>query len=165
MKSTRTMSTHAQPVGRRTLAAVAGTARADNIALRLQPGAPTTLQVDVGGDGTADFSFDASTFTAINVNACGGADTVSGSNGLAPLGRLTIDGGRGNDTLLGGDGADVLIGGPGNDTVDGKGGNDVAFLGAGNDRFTWDPGDGSDTVEGQAGKDVLGFNGSNAPSA
>lgn len=90
---------------------ITGTAAADDIALRLQPGAPTTLQVDVGGDGTADFSFDTSTFTAISAQAGSGADTITGSNGLAPLGQLTIDGGRGNDTLLGGDGADVLIGG------------------------------------------------------
>jgi Ca2+-binding RTX toxin-like protein len=141
---------------------ITGTPGADTIALGLAAGAPTTLQVDVGGDGTADFSFDTSTFTAINVQAGDGADTVTGSNGLAALGRLTIDGGRGNDTLSGGDGNDVLIGGPGNDTIAGNHGNDVALLGAGNDRFTWNPGDGSDTVEGQAGQDVLAFNGSNA---
>ena len=41
-------------------------------------------------------------------------------------------------------------------------GDDVAFLGSGNDRFTWNPGDGSDIVEGQDGVDILQFNGSNA---
>jgi len=35
-------------------------------------------------------------------------------------------------------------------------------MGAGNDTFTWDPGDGNDTVEGQGGTDSLEFNGSNA---
>src|SRR5262249_16035103 len=40
-------------------------------------------------------------------------------------------------------------------------GNDVAFLGAGNDKFVWNPGDGSDMVEGQAGSDTLVFNGAN----
>ena len=40
-------------------------------------------------------------------------------------------------------------------------GNDVALLGAGNDRFVWNPGDGSDTVEGQAGADTLDFRGAN----
>ncbi len=40
-------------------------------------------------------------------------------------------------------------------------GNDVAFLGAGDDRFIWSPGDGSDTVEGQAGVDTLDFRGAN----
>ena len=140
---------------------ITGTARADNIALRLAPGAPTTLQVDVGGDGTADFSFETATFTAITVAAGNGADTINGSAGLAALGQLTIDGGRGNDTLLGGDGDDVLRGGKGNDTVIGQRGNDTGLLGAGDDRFTWNPGDGDDTVEGQAGNDVLAFNGAN----
>ena len=37
----------------------------------------------------------------------------------------------------------------------------MALLGAGDDRFTWDPGDGSDVVEGQAGHDAMTFNGSN----
>jgi Ca2+-binding RTX toxin-like protein len=46
--------------------------------------------------------------------------------------------------------------------VDGNQGNDVALLGAGDDRFVWDPGDGSDVVEGQAGFDAMTFNGSNA---
>jgi Ca2+-binding RTX toxin-like protein len=34
-------------------------------------------------------------------------------------------------------------------------------MGAGNDAFTWNPGDGSDIVEGQAGTDTLLFNGAN----
>ena len=34
-------------------------------------------------------------------------------------------------------------------------------MGAGDDRFIWDPGDGSDTIEGQAGSDALTFNGAN----
>jgi len=46
--------------------------------------------------------------------------------------------------------------------ITGGRGNDVAFLGDGNDKFVWNPGDGSDTVEGQAGTDTLVFNGSNA---
>lgn len=40
-------------------------------------------------------------------------------------------------------------------------GDDVALLGAGNDTFTWNPGDGSDIVEGQDGVDALLFNGAN----
>ncbi len=36
------------------------------------------------------------------------------------------------------------------------------FMGDGDDKFIWNPGDGSDTVEGQAGNDTLVFNGSNA---
>jgi hypothetical protein len=158
---------------------ITGTARADNVALGLAPGAPTTLQVDVGGDGTPDFSFDTATFTAIKLLAGDGADRITASAGLAPLGELRIDGGRGkdfvvggdgddvliggggNDTLFGGDGNDLLLGDRGNDTVSGGRGNDVTFLDRGDDRFTWNPGDGDDTVEGQAGNDVLGFNGAN----
>ena len=84
---------------------ITGTARADNIGLRLAPGAPATLQVDVGVDGTPDFSFETATFSAINVRAGDGADRITGSAGLAPL---LIDGGRGKDFLVGGDGDDVL---------------------------------------------------------
>ena len=111
------------------------------------------LVVDVGGDGTADFSFDTASFTAITVAGRDGADTITGSFGLAALGQLTIDGGRGNDSLLGGDGGDVLRGGPGNDTVIGARGNDTGLLGAGDDRFTWNPGDNDDLDPGDPPED------------
>ena len=75
--------------------------------------------------------------------------------------KLGIDGGAGDDTILGGAGADVLRGGDGNDVIDGNQGADIALLGAGDDRFVWDPGDGSDTVEGQLGHDAMTFNGAN----
>ena len=96
------------------------------------------------------------------VSGLDGDDTIAAGNGLATLTSLTLDGGDGNDDLRGGDGADVLDGGKGDDSVDGNIGTDQANLGAGDDRFQWDPGDGSDTVEGQAGSDRLDFNGSNA---
>ena len=95
------------------------------------------------------------------VSGLGGADTIVGAIGLAPITSLVIDGGKNNDTLLGGDGGDFLIGGPGNDFVDGNRGDDLALMGEGNDTFHWDPGDGNDTVEGQSGADVLDFNGAN----
>jgi hypothetical protein len=123
---------------------------------------PTTLELDVGEDGTIDFVFDRSTFSAVNVQAGGGDDEVRVGPTASPLSNLTIDGGAGDDTLIGGDGDDTLIGGPGNDFVDGGRGSDTALLGAGKDTFVWNPGDGSDTVEGQGGKDVVDFNGSNA---
>ena len=94
------------------------------------------------------------------VSTEGGTDSVGANGNLAALVRLTADGGLGRDTLFGSNGADVLIGGDGNDAIDGQQGNDVAFLGAGEDTFTWDPGDGSDTVEGQDGADAMVFNGS-----
>ena len=49
----------------------------------------------------------------------------------------------------------------GNDIVQGDEGDDIAFLGAGNDRFIWNPGDDNDLVEGQQGTDTLEFNGAN----
>jgi Ca2+-binding RTX toxin-like protein len=55
-----------------------------------------------------------------------------------------------------------MLGGDGNDFLDGQQGNDVASMGAGDDRFQWDPGDGSDIVEGQSGGDAMDFNGSAA---
>jgi Ca2+-binding RTX toxin-like protein len=95
------------------------------------------------------------------VKGLGGADAITGQNGIGTLTHLTLDGGSGDDALRGGDGADTLLGGTGNDLVDGNVGADSAQLGTGNDTFEWDPGDGSDTVDGQAGNDALQFNGSN----
>jgi Ca2+-binding RTX toxin-like protein len=109
----------------------------------------------------APFSLDIGTTENLVVNMNGGDDTFVGSNGLAGLIALTVNGGAGNDTITGGDGNDVLIGGDGNDLINGGRGNDTALMGAGDDTFVWNPGDGSDTVEGQGGKDTMLFNGSN----
>src|SRR5947209_11572220 len=109
----------------------------------------------------APFSIDIGTSENLVVNMNGGDDTFTGSNGLATLIALTVDGGAGNDTITGGDGDDRLLGGDGNDLIVGGRGNDVLIGGAGDDTFTWNPGDGSDTIEGQAGSDTLLFNGAN----
>ena len=140
---------------------IIGDGASDKLELLTAPDNPNILELDVGEDGTIDFSFDRSTFTAINVQAGGGNDEVRIGPG-PQLDNVTIDGGAGDDTLFGGDGDDILIGGPGNDVIDGGRGSDTALMGAGNDTFVWNPGDGSDTVEGEGGKDVLQFNGSNA---
>jgi RTX calcium-binding nonapeptide repeat (4 copies) len=118
--------------------------------------------VDLGEDGSADFTFDRASFTALKVDAGAGDDEVR-FVGL-PLSDKTVtaDGGSGDDTLIGGASNETLIGGTGNDFVDGNIGADTARLGSGNDTFQWDPGDGSDTVEGEAGNDKVDFNGSNA---
>ena len=121
----------------------------------------TTLFVDVGADGTSDFSFARSSFNAVNIAAGGGDDEVTIQNMVNATTPITIDGGAGDDRLIGGNGAETLIGGSGNDFIDGNIGADTALMGAGDDTFQWDPGDGSDTVEGQAGKDTMDFNGSN----
>jgi Ca2+-binding RTX toxin-like protein len=109
----------------------------------------------------APFSLDIGTTENLVVNMNGGDDVFTGSNGLAALIALTVDGGAGNDTITGGDGNDVLIGGDGNDVITGGRGNDIALMGAGDDTFVWNPGDASDTVEGQGGHDTLQFNGAN----
>jgi Ca2+-binding RTX toxin-like protein len=158
---------------------VDGTNGSDRIALRLQAGQPGILQIDVGDDGSPDFSFDRTQIAKIVVDAGNGADsvridesngvfgdtiptTINGGNGNDRLaggtGSGTLNGGNGNDTLAGGNGAERLLGGNGNDSIDGNKGNDVALLGNGDDTFTWDPGDGSDTLEGQNGEDTLVFN-------
>ena len=108
----------------------------------------------------APFSIDIGTSEKLILNANGGDDQYSATGNLAALIALTVDGGTGNDMLLGSNGIDILLGGDGNDFVDGQQGDDTAFLGAGDDKFQWDPGDGSDTVEGQGGSDRMTFNGS-----
>src|SRR4051812_5313960 len=48
---------------------VAGDAAGGKLALRLQGGSPSILDVDVGDDGSAEFSFNRNAFTAIDVTA------------------------------------------------------------------------------------------------
>ncbi len=109
----------------------------------------------------APFSIDIGTSENLVLNANGGDDTFNGSNGLALLIQVTVDGGAGNDTITGGDGNDLLLGGDGDDTIIGGRGDDTAFLGAGDDTFVWNPGDANDTLEGQDGTDTMLFNGAN----
>src|SRR6266542_3394503 len=90
------------------------------------------------------YSVDIGSTENLVLDMAAGDDTFTGSNGLAALIQITVDGGPGNDELNGSDGADILIGGPGKDVIDGNRGNDVALMGHGNDVFIWDPGDGSD---------------------
>jgi Ca2+-binding RTX toxin-like protein len=146
--------------------AVKGSVASDKLAFRLKAGDPDVLQVDVGNDGSADFSFQREKVARVAVDARAGDDVVriDESNGAVNAGiPTTIDGGDGNDTLAGGSGAETLLGSEGIDSIDGNGGNDVAFMGAGDDTFVWDPGDGSDTVEGEDGVDTMLFNGAAGP--
>src|SRR4051812_33401366 len=136
---------------------VTGNNDSDNLTVAADP---TTLSLDVGSDGTADFAFDRSLFTTIDISAGGGDDRLNVVGNLAGT-ALTADGGAGNDTLLGSNVADVLRGGSGNDFIDGNIGVDTESGGAGNDTFQWDPGDSTDVLDGDGGKDTLAFNGSN----
>src|SRR6185437_11901859 len=147
---------------------VRGTEANDAITLRLAAGNPAVVQVDLGDNGSADFSFPRAAIESISVKARGGNDRVriDDANGAFTNAIPTrIDGGPGNDTIAGGAGAETLNGGSGNDRIDGNGGNDVSDLGAGDDTFVWDPGDGSDTIEGNDGRDTMVFNGAAAAEA
>ena len=142
--------------------AVRGTEASDTIALRLEAGNPGNLQIDVGDDGSADFSFERNEIAEIAVDARPGDDLVRIDDSGGPFTdgiATTLDGGAGSDILAGGAGAESLIGGDGNDTIDGNGGADTGLMGAGDDTFIWDPGDGSDVVEGQDDADTMRFNG------
>jgi Ca2+-binding RTX toxin-like protein len=144
---------------------IQGSEANDAIALRLAAGNPDVVQVDLGDDGTADFSFPRASIGNIRIDGRGGDDRlrIDDSNGkFTDTIPTSIEGGPGNDTITGGAGQETLIGGRGNDTIDGKGGNDIADLGAGDDTFVWDPGDGSDTIEGGPGTDAMVFDGSAA---
>src|SRR5215204_3127612 len=95
-------------------------------------GGPTGLPIDVVNA------------EALAIESLAGTDTLNAGLGLAALTQLTLRGGSENDA------------------IDGNGGADVALMGAGDDSFTWDPGDGSDKVEGEAGSDTMVFNGAAA---
>jgi Ca2+-binding RTX toxin-like protein len=162
---------------------VVGSNGDDRLALRLQAGNPAVLQVDVGDDGSAEFSFPRAEIARLLVDGGNGDDslridesngiftdaiptTIDGGNGNDRLvggsGAVTLRGGNGDDVLAGGAGAETLLGGNGDDSIDGNKGNDVAVMGNGDDTFVWDPGDGSDVVEGQNGTDRMLFNGADA---
>jgi Ca2+-binding RTX toxin-like protein len=153
-----------QPKLKHGLLKIKGTRASDKIALRLQAGDPGILQVDVGDNGSADFSFERADVAQIAVKARAGEDLlrIDESNGVFTDSiPTTMDGGAGKDDLAGGSGAETLRGGNGSDSIDGNRGNDRGLMGAGDDTFVWDPGDGSDSVEGRAGADTMLFNGAN----
>jgi Ca2+-binding RTX toxin-like protein len=141
---------------------VKGGDQANRVALRLKAGDATVVQVDVGDDGFADFSFARGDVDAINVKMGDGNDSVrvDDANGaFTNTIPTTIAGGDGEDSLSGGLGAETFKGGDGDDRVAGGRGADTAYLGRGDDTFRWDPGDGSDVVEGQDDTDAMVFNG------
>ena len=86
---------------------VQGTEGNDAIALRLAAGNPGVVQVDLGDNGSADFSFPRAAIKTISIEARGGNDRVriDDKNGAFTDAIPTrIDGGPGNDTIAGGAG-------------------------------------------------------------
>lgn len=144
---------------------VRGGDQANVVVLRTRAGDPSVIEVDAGGDGSADFAFARKTVGAIDVRMGDGDDVVrvDDTNGAVDANvPTTIAGGDGNDTLTGGQGDETFRGGDGNDLVRGGRGADTAILGEGDDVFRWDPGEGSDVIEGQSGSDTMLFNGAAA---
>jgi Ca2+-binding RTX toxin-like protein len=133
---------------------VTGNGASDQLELRLKPGSPSTLQLDVGANGSANFSFARNRFKRIVVDAGGGSDVVriSETNGaFTNKERTTLRGGPGSDTLTGGSFGETFAGGAGSDMVSG---------GDGADSFAWSPADGSDVIDGEGGADVVAADGS-----
>jgi len=146
---------------------VNGSEGRDAVALRLDAANPNRLQVDVGDDGSADFSFARDRVDAIEIRTGDGRDAarIDDANGaFTDTTPTTISGGDGNDSLEGGQlqiaaENEKYRAGAGDDLVDGGKGNDTAKLGDGRDTFRWDNGEGSDVIEGQDGRDAMVFNG------
>jgi Ca2+-binding RTX toxin-like protein len=142
---------------------VTGSAPGERIALRAASGG--RLVVDVGDNGSANFTFLRSRFSRIVVSGGLGNDRlrIDESRGaFTNTERTTLNGGPGDDALIGGRFAETLNGFTGIDTVEGNAGSDTAVLGAGADIVVWDPGDGNDVVQGGSELDTLRFNGSAA---
>ena len=142
---------------------VRGSAPGERIALRLASGG--RLVVDVGDNGSANFTFLRNRFTRIVVSGGLGNDRlrIDESRGaFTNTERTTLNGGPGTDMLIGGRFGETLNGGTGNDTAEGNAGLDNVLLAAGADLAVWDPGDGNDVVQGGTELDTLRFNGSAA---
>jgi Ca2+-binding RTX toxin-like protein len=142
---------------------VTGGAVGERIALRAASGG--RLVVDVGDNGSPNFTFLRSGFRRIVVKGGRGNDRLridESKGAFTNTERTTLNGGPGADTLIGGRFGETLNGFIGADTVEGNPGADTAVLGAGADLFVWDPGDGNDVVQGGSELDTLRFNGSAA---
>lgn len=142
---------------------VSGGGAGERIAVRAASGGRIT--VDVGDNGSGNFTFLRSTFSRILVKGGGGNDRlrIDESRGaFTSAERTTLAGGPGNDTLIGGRFAETLNGFTGIDTAEGNAGADTVVLGSGADLAVWDPGDGNDNVQGGSEVDTLRFNGSAA---
>ncbi|MEM1431225.1 MAG: calcium-binding protein [Pseudomonadota bacterium] len=105
------------------------------------------------------FEIDITNTETLEVNGLGGDDLIRGSEGLAGLIALELNGDAGKDTIIGGDGDDILSGGIGADLLIGAKGNDIMLGGLGRDTMVWNNGDGSDVMDGGEGRDKAIING------
>jgi Ca2+-binding RTX toxin-like protein len=139
---------------------VLGTAKSERITLRLKPGNTSRLQVDVGGNGSAEFTFNRSAFNRIVVHGAAGADALSIDEryGVFTGSEATsLFGDSGNDLLRSGSAAERLFGGTENDTIDGKRGNDLIEGGAGSDLVVFTGSDAAERFEFSANGNWLRF--------
>jgi len=116
-------------------------------------------RIDFSIDGVAS-QLDLRNVEVMTIDAGDGDDLVDAHIYVAQTG-LSVDGGRGDDTLTGGGRAETLAGGSGDDRIDGGPGADLMRGDAGDDTLVWNPGGGNDTVDGGKGDDALAFNTSN----
>ena len=133
-----------------------GDAAADQITLRLAPGAPNVLQVDQA-------SFDRTTFSRIAIRSGAGTDTVriDDSNGVfTDTETTTIETGAGSDSVIGGSGAETIATGDDGDCRQQRRRRRPRRPGPGDDTLIQNPGAGFDTLEAQSGNDTLRINGS-----
>lgn len=137
---------------------VTGGGSNDAAALRLRPGDPNTVDVDLGDDGSFEGGFARGSFNKIVVDMGGGADSfrIDDSEGVFTDTEPTqMHGGEGDDTLRGGGGIEVIDGGGGNDSLSGGLESDILRGGPGNDQFAWGAPDGDDTIAGGDQADEL----------
>src|SRR5262245_21826172 len=139
---------------------VAGTNGGDNIAVAVQTSDPDG--VPASGDETSDL------LVTVNGNQVASCSTL---DVLAPVNKLVISGGNGNDTITvddavlvpvqadGGNGQDGVDGGGGKDTLSGGSGKDATDGAAGDDQISG--GNGADALQGGLGVDVV--HGDNGP--
>ena len=165
----RTLFAAAPPVATATLVGtdlqVLGTKRGDDIHVRLSA---DLANVEVAHNGTVVASHAVGLVTMVTVDGGKGHDSIHVDANVQVNASLT--GGIGNDTLVGsvllnvlvgGAGKDNLTGGPLNDVLQGDNGSDILAGGAGNDNLSG--GNGKDVIDAGAGADlIVGGNGRDA---
>jgi len=107
-----------------------------------------------GGEEPSQIGYQESDVVGVLVNTFQGDDQIyiaqTGGSWNLPV---TVQAGKGNDTIVSGPGADSLVGGAGNDMIRGGAGADVIIGGDGNDDLGGGPDD--DTILGGFGNDAV----------